>query len=268
MAWKLRRRGPAWPSRRRSRPRPGTARTRRGRGSWQSASLPGRSPPSRADLRRASSRALRAASRAGGVDGLADDGLGDRGVLLQEGRQRSLTMPSTRPLTSVLPSLVLVWPSNCGSGMLARRDAVRPSRTSSPEMLSLSSLRRPLLGVGVDDAGQGGLEAGEVGAALDRVDVVGEGEDGLGVGRGPLQARSTSICSRSFAEMTMTGSLCREVRASLRCSRTRAQAASRSGRSPRAPRRARRRCGCDARVEEGQLAQAPGQHVVGSPRSR
>ncbi len=35
---------------------------------------------------------------------------------------------------------------------------------------------------GVDGAGERGLEAGEMGAAVDGVDVVGEGEDGLGVG--------------------------------------------------------------------------------------
>ncbi len=35
---------------------------------------------------------------------------------------------------------------------------------------------------GVDGAGEGGFEAGEMGAAVDGVDVVGEGEDGLGVG--------------------------------------------------------------------------------------
>jgi hypothetical protein len=45
-------------------------------------------------------------------------------------------MPSTSPL----PSLVLVWPSNCGSGTLTLTTAVRPSRMSSPDMLSASSL--------------------------------------------------------------------------------------------------------------------------------
>ena len=34
---------------------------------------------------------------------------------------------------------------------------------------------------GVDGAGEGGLEAGKMRAAIDRVDVVGEGEDGFGV---------------------------------------------------------------------------------------
>jgi hypothetical protein len=43
--------------------------------------------------------------------------------------KRLLTMPSTSPL----PSLVLVWPSNCGCGTRRLSTAVRPSRTSSPE---------------------------------------------------------------------------------------------------------------------------------------
>ena len=42
------------------------------------------------------------------------------------------------PLTSVLPSLVLVWPSNWGFCTLTERTAVRPSRTSSPESVSSS----------------------------------------------------------------------------------------------------------------------------------
>lgn len=44
------------------------------------------------------------------------------------------------PLTSLLPSLPLVWPSNWGLGTFTERTAVRPSRTSSPERdSSLSS---------------------------------------------------------------------------------------------------------------------------------
>jgi len=45
------------------------------------------------------------------------------------------------PLTSLLPSLVLVWPSNCGSGIFTLSMAVRPSRTSSPLRFSSFSLR-------------------------------------------------------------------------------------------------------------------------------
>ena len=63
---------------------------------------------------------------------------------------RSNQSPSWSPVTfctndfaSVLPSFVLVWPSNCGSESLTEITAVRPSRTSSPERLSSFSLRMP-----------------------------------------------------------------------------------------------------------------------------
>ncbi|CAM5540707.1 hypothetical protein STENM327S_06700 [Streptomyces tendae] len=36
----------------------------------------------------------------------------------------------------MLPSFVLVWPSNCGSASLTEMIAVRPSRMSSPVRLS------------------------------------------------------------------------------------------------------------------------------------
>ena len=46
----------------------------------------------------------------------------------------------TNDLASVLPSLVLVWPSNCGSASFTWMIAVRPSRTSSPVRFSSFSL--------------------------------------------------------------------------------------------------------------------------------
>ncbi len=54
-----------------------------------------------------------------------------------------MTTRWTKPLTSVLPSLVLVWPSNCGSDSLTETIAVSPSRTSSPETRSSFFLIRP-----------------------------------------------------------------------------------------------------------------------------
>ena len=68
-----------------------------------------------------------------------------------------------------LPSLVLVWPSNCGSPSLIETIAARPSRMSSPVSgprwcLDDLLLDRPL----VDDVGQRGPEAFFVRAALDR----------------------------------------------------------------------------------------------------
>ena len=43
----------------------------------------------------------------------------------------------------VLPSLVLVWPSNCGSPSFTEITAVRPSRMSSPVRLASFSFSRP-----------------------------------------------------------------------------------------------------------------------------
>ena len=45
----------------------------------------------------------------------------------------SLTILSTAPLATVLPSFCLVCPSNCGSSILTDTIAVRPSLISSPE---------------------------------------------------------------------------------------------------------------------------------------
>ena len=56
-----------------------------------------------------------------------------------------MTAAWTWPLTSALPSLALVWPSNWGSVSLTLMTAVRPSRTSSPERLASESLSTPAL---------------------------------------------------------------------------------------------------------------------------
>ena len=48
----------------------------------------------------------------------------------------SLTTCWVNERASVLPSLVLVWPSNCGSASLIEMIAVSPSRMSSPESRS------------------------------------------------------------------------------------------------------------------------------------
>ena len=52
----------------------------------------------------------------------------------------SVTIESTMPRTSELPSFVFVWPSNCGSPSLTETTAVRPSRMSSPVRFSSLSL--------------------------------------------------------------------------------------------------------------------------------
>ena len=57
----------------------------------------------------------------------------------------SLTVVSTSERMVVLPSLVFVWPSNCGSRKRTLAIAIRPSRTSSPRRFSSFSFNRPLL---------------------------------------------------------------------------------------------------------------------------
>ena len=51
-------------------------------------------------------------------------------------RKANETEESTSPLISEFPSLVFVWPSNCGLGILILTTAVIPSLTSSPVKLS------------------------------------------------------------------------------------------------------------------------------------
>jgi len=54
-----------------------------------------------------------------------------------------LTTDATNPSMPGLPSLVFVWPSNCGSESLADTTAVRPSRMSSPVRFSSFSFSWP-----------------------------------------------------------------------------------------------------------------------------
>ena len=99
----------------------------------------------------------------------------------------SLTIRCTKPLASVLPSLVLVWPSNCGSPSLIEMIAVRPSRMSSPETRSSRFLIRPHSSPQwLTRRGERGAEALLVGAALVGVDGVGEGVHRLGERGVPL----------------------------------------------------------------------------------
>jgi hypothetical protein len=131
---------------------------------------------------RAASRA-RAASTALPMMRLATAGFSSRNA-----PSLSLTIASTMPLTSVLPSLVLVCPSNCGRGILTLMTAVSPSRMSSPLIARvLQSFAGCSCPRRVDRARQRRAEAGEVRAAFVRVDVVGERVDRLGVAVVPLQ---------------------------------------------------------------------------------
>ncbi len=60
------------------------------------------------------------------------------GLRSNQSASHSLQTFWMKDLASELPSLVLVWPSNCGSASLIEMIAARPSRMSSP--VSFSSL--------------------------------------------------------------------------------------------------------------------------------
>ena len=82
-------------------------------------------------------------ARGGGLDRLADDVARLGRVRVEPVAELLVDDRCTNVLASVLPSLVLVWPSNCGSPSLIEMTAVRPSRMSSPVRFSSFSLRMP-----------------------------------------------------------------------------------------------------------------------------
>ena len=108
--------------------------------------FPGRELTSSALLRRVRSRALRAAARAR-LERMAFSTIffAVGAFSSKYSLRASLTILSTIPRTSLLPSLVFVCPSNCGSRTFKLRTQVRPSRTSSPERFSSLSFKRPFL---------------------------------------------------------------------------------------------------------------------------
>jgi hypothetical protein len=94
-------------------------------------------------LRRVSSRALRAASRAAAASTtLLTTALASLGFSSNQYCSASLSTPSTTGRTSEETSLSLVWEENFGSGTLQERTAVSPSRQSSP-VSAIFSLRAP-----------------------------------------------------------------------------------------------------------------------------
>ena len=121
----------------------------------QSASLPG---SERVLQRRLApgevARLARRLARLRGLDRLADDAVRPRGSPPGTRASLALTIDSTKPCMPGLPSLVFVWPSNCGSGSLAEMTAVRPSRTSSPMRFSSFSALALLARVAVERARQ------------------------------------------------------------------------------------------------------------------
>ena len=110
---------------------------------WQSASLPGSEAVSSAPFRRVRSRAWRAALRARAASiAFLTIRFASVGCSSRNSASRAFTVRSTMPRTHGLPSLVFVWPSNCGSRSFTEMTAARPSRTSSPSRLSSFSLSR------------------------------------------------------------------------------------------------------------------------------
>ena len=101
----------------------------------------------------------------------------------------SLVARCTSVFMVVLPSLALVWPSNCGSRSrteMMAGDALADVLAREVGVLLLEQALGP--GVLVDRGGERRLEALDVGAALDRVDAVGEAVDAVGVvARVPLE---------------------------------------------------------------------------------
>ena len=99
---------------------------------------------SSADLRRVSSRALRAACRArDAAIAFMTICFASVGFSSMNSPSFAFTVDSTRPAIGGLPSFDFVCPSNCGFCSFTEMTAARPSRTSSPSRLSSFSLSRP-----------------------------------------------------------------------------------------------------------------------------
>ena len=96
-------------------------------------------------MRRVSSRALRAASRAVAASTTLPmiSLLSTGWVSSHRARPSAITLETTG-VTSELTSLSLVCEENLGSGILTESTQVRPSRMSSPVSVTLSRLRVPL----------------------------------------------------------------------------------------------------------------------------
>ena len=99
----------------------------------------------------------------------------------------ALTIDSTKPAIPGLPSLVLVWPSNCGSRSLTEIDRREPlAHVLAGEVVLFLLEQAVVARVLVERARQRRAEAAQVRAALAGVDVVGERVDRLLVGGVPL----------------------------------------------------------------------------------
>ena len=157
--------------------------------SWQSASLPGREEMSSALLRRVSSRALRAASRAAAASAIFCTISRPRpGCSSNQVASPSPTRPSTAGRTSDETSLSLVWRRELGVRHLDRQhagQALAGVLAGDGDLLALG--RAGALGVAGDHPGQGAAEGRQVGAAIPLRDVVGEAQHVLVVAVVPPQ---------------------------------------------------------------------------------
>ena len=91
------------------------------------------------------------------------------------------------PFTSLLPSLVLVCPSNCGSGtftLMHRGQAL--ANVFALKIFFVFFQQAAVERIVVDRTRQRGAKSDQVGAAFDGVDVVGEGEHAFRVAVVPL----------------------------------------------------------------------------------
>ena len=154
----------------------------------QSASLPGSVEFSSADLRRVRSRALRAASRARAAStDFETIRLASVGFSSRNSPSFRLTVSLTRPSTWRVAQLGLRLALELRLGELHRDHGGQALADVLAREVRVLLLQEPLLAaVGVDRAGERRAEAGEVRAALVRVDVVREGEDGLLIRGVPL----------------------------------------------------------------------------------
>ena len=113
--------------------------------SWQSASLPGKPKPSITPLRRVSSRALRAASRARAASTILPQMiLASFGFSSKKFFNASPNTSFTTGEISLETSLSLVCDENLGSGSFTDNTQVKPSRISSPEVSTLAFLAMSL----------------------------------------------------------------------------------------------------------------------------
>src|SRR5579885_1401564 len=156
--------------------------------SWQSASLPGNEETSSAPLRRVSSRALRAASRAAAASTtLPTIVLASAGWISNQSCSAWLITFSTTGRTSEETSLSLVWEENFGSGTLHDSTAVRPSRQSSPVSDTFSLREEPIVSILRDLTRERAAKTREMRAAVALRDIVGEAQHGLVIGVVPPQ---------------------------------------------------------------------------------